>query len=411
MDLNNAYFKKVRYTLENVFIYVGNDTPFEVASPMISNIYIEKDYDNTTLPYFQVTLNLPNWLYRNMQRNPTNIRMSLTLKYGLFDEKIAARSVVWKTDISGKYYVLMPDSNVSGNEDTQINVEKADKTYGNGYMYNEYAMVDVLLLNETYYLNLNKTANAIFSSCTPADALTYVLNQGGYKNILLSPPSQNISYSDFKIFPIPLIDQIKRICFEYNLHPDGTIIFFDLDKGYIIDKQTKCTAYSTNEYRTVNLLSLSGDSEKTSAISGLYIDDKSKNFNIIIPEGSYKFENKSNDTTVNNIQVIDGASGNVTNVKGGNFGSNTVTYVYNGGANTASQIAKKINETQSILTLNSNSLIMSALTPNKTFTVSISNTKVNTTNINGQYRISKYVMNLSAEGEFFLPITSAMFIK
>lgn len=411
MDLTNAYFKKVRYLLENVFIYVGNEKPFEVASPMISNIYVEKDYDNTILPYFQVTVNVPNWLYRNMQRNPTNIRMSLTLKYGLFDEQIAGRSVVWNTEITGKYYVIMPNSNVSGNEDRQISVEKADKTYGKGYMYNEYAMVDLLLLNETYYLNLNKAINAIFSSCTPVDALTYVLNQGGYSNILLSPPTQNRSYSDFKLIPIPLIEQIKRICFEYNLHPNGTIIFFDLNRGYLIDKQTKCTAYYTNEYRTVNLLSLSGDNEKTSAISGMYIDGKNKTYNVIIPEGSYKFENKSNDTTIRNIQVIDAASGNVSTTNGGKFGSNTVTYVYNGGANTASQIAKKINENQSILTLNSNSLIMSALTPNKTFTVSISNTKVNATNVNGQYRISKYVMNLSAEGEYFLPITSAMFIK
>lgn len=408
MNLDELKIKKVKYKMENIVVYVGSTT-FNVSPTMLSNLYIEKDYENTVLPYVQISLNVPNWLYRQMQKDSQNIRVGFTLKYGFFDDS-NNQNVAFTTELHGKFYALIPDASVISNEEKLAQVEKEAKQYNSGYTFNEMALVDMLLVNENYYRNLRKTCNQIFSSCTPADALTYVLNQGGYSNILLSPPNNNRSYSQFKVTPLPLIKQIKRICYEYNLHDKGTIIFFDLDRGYIIDKQAKCTAYVTNEYTTTNLMALANYQPTSGQITGFGIDKKSKSYVVSMAEGEYSFQNNANTSTISNIQIIDTDSGSVSSTSVGKSGT-TETYVFSGGSNTASQIANSLRETNSILTLKTTSCILSALTPNKTFAVSIDNPKSGQTGINGIYRISNYICEFQLNGDYLVPYYQMTFVK
>lgn len=409
MDINDVILKTVKYKFENVIVYVGSTT-FTVDPSMVGNVYIEKDYENSVLPYFQMTLNLPNWLYRAMKKDSQNIRVGFALKYGLYDDVTNNNNVVFTTEINGKFYGIIETSGAEPSEDKSIDIEKSQKEYNTGYTYSEYSIVDIMLVNETYYTNLNKICNQVFSSASPVNALTYVLNQGGYNNILLSPPNNNTSYSQFKITPIPLIKQIKRICYDYALHTNGTVIFFDLDKGYIVDKQPKCTAFVANEYKTTYLTSLAVSSQAASQANGLFINKKEKYNLVNLVDGAITFKNTSNVANTANVQVINTDTGQISSSSTGNKGV-TKIYTYTGGSNSSAQIAKSISEQSTILTITTSECIISALNPNKEFVYYSDNSYSRSANINGNYRITKMVCSLTQNGEFWRPIISAEFRK
>lgn len=409
MNINDVALKTVKYKFEQVTISVGS-TNFEVDPTMVGDVYIEKDYENTVLPYFQMRVNVPNWLYRQMKKDSQNIKVGFTLKYALFTDVSSNANVTYTTDLSGKFYGIIPESGSDSYEEQYSDIERADKTLNSGYTYNEYSVIDIMLLNEIYYKGLNKVCNQVFSSITPAGALTYVLNQGSYNSILLSPPNNNKTYSQFKVTPLSLIDQVKRICYDYNLHSNGTTIFFDLNRGYIIDKQPKCTAFMTNEYKTTYITSFSQSDRAASTIAGVFMNHKEKYnlFNVV--EGTYSFKNTTNVENTANIQVIDTTTGSVASSSTGTSGI-TKIYTYSGGSNSASQVAKSISEQSTILTLSTTDVVLSFLNPNKEFIFYSDSTKATTANVNGSYRITKMVCNLSKNGEFWLPATSAEFRK
>ena len=410
MNLNDMVLKTVKYKFENVIIYVGTSTQFQVDPSMVGDVYIEKDYENSVLPYFQMTINVPNWLAREMRKDSQNIRVGFAMKYGLYDDVTNNNNVVFTTEISGKFYGIIESSGSEAAEDKYIEIEKADKTYKSGYMYNEYALVDIMIVNETYYKNLNNIYNQVFSSATPVNALTYVLNQAGYNNILLSPPNNNTSYSQFKVIPIPLVKQIKRICYDYALHKNGSVIFFDLDKGYIVDKQPKCTAYVSNEYKTTYLTSLAVSSQSASQANGLFINKKEKYNLVNLVDGTFKFKNTANIENTSSIQVINTDTGQISSASTGTKGSPMVL-TYTGGSNSSEQVAKSIAEQTTILTITSSDCILSALTPNKEFIFYTDNNNARPAKVNGNYRITKMVCSLIQDGEFWRPITSAEFRK
>ena len=166
----------------------------------------------------------------------------------------------------------------------------------------------------------------------------------------------------------------------------------------------------TNEYTTTNLVALANYQPMSGQITGFGVDKKAKSYVVSMAEGEYSFQNNANTSTISNIQIIDTDSGSVTSTSIGKSGT-TETYVYSGGSNTASQIANSLRETKSVLTLSTSSCILSALTPNKTFAVSVDNPKSGQTGINGNYRISNYACEFQLSGEYMVPYYRMTFVK
>ena len=73
--------------------------------------------------------------------------------------------------------------------------------------------------------------------------VAFICKKVGISNILMSPLSNRKSYTEFKITPINAIDQLKNLIVNYKLHDKGTVMFFDLDRTYILSKEIKCTAW------------------------------------------------------------------------------------------------------------------------------------------------------------------------
>jgi len=360
MELKDLVLKNVLYYMQTFVITAGEKT-FEVPRSMIANIDIAKEYDTMLYPMWYVCVNVPNWFYTEMTKNPNNISVSMNLQYrlGSTNEKLISSTGSLTTEISGNFKAIIPYTTQVGDHSLQKKIEKDDGSYNNNYSYNEYAFVELCLYNSAAYAASFNTLNAVISSSTLTDVVTYCFNKCGINNILISKADNNTTYSEFKILPQSGMLNILRIVENYKFHDSGSTLFFDLTESYLVTNKMGCHAWKNNEYKTTHILSLSEFSEAFGSGDGISIDNK------------YKC----------NIIVVN-------------------KYAYNSQDIGTSPVVKNTGETELFSVTTKNALI-STLTPNKEFIVNVDSP--DNRNYNGKYRLMAMSVNMVPNGEFLTP--------
>lgn len=364
MELTDIRLKTVKYYINSLNLQVGS-TSFDVPRSMVHTIQIENDYDNTIYPFFYIAMNLPGWVYIEVAKDPNNVFISLDLKAAFFTNDIMEKNPTMVTEYKGKYTALTAVETPIIDEYQQIAIEKADDTYKKNYSYNETYLTEFALYNTAYYKALSATVNAVLSSASMTSIVTYVLQNGKIRNTLMTPLSNRNSYSEFKVLPINAVDHIKHLMKKYTLHSNGTIFFMDLDKAYLIDKNVNCTAWYTNEYKSVHIMALKNYNDSLALFSGYYNNSKDK-YHLLATEPNsiqaVEYESVPGDTRKHELEIY------------------------------------------------TSSAIMEALTPNKSFVVNI-DSPGSSKNINGKYRIRSVKVMLTPGGDYLDPEFQIRLVK
>jgi hypothetical protein len=408
-DVTNLTLARYRFATFNLNV-PGNAT-YKVEYTFIEAVTIEKDMDNYVLPYFQIDVRIPSVLYRDMKNNNANITADIDLQRAIFQKNEYTTNdscASWNSYVSNRFYVLLQDQTPEINSSVIDKKNQQNGTYKGTVNFQEDVLVHLLLYRNDYYHNLQTAPNAILSNCTLIDAITYVLNTAGLTNILISPPTNYKFYREFCITPLKIPQQLNRICNSYALHNNGTIIFFDLDRGYILNKVAGCTAYVTNEFRTTYLISDSAMASTSEQATGCYSSAKDKsNICNIIPN-TLQIKDLSGTTSQvygNNFATINAANGAITTASGGaNLSSsavNSTTYysIINSGEDTSSAMQKTINENGKVITMGLSAVDLEMLSPNKEYIVSLTDTTL--AKYNGKYRMSNEKFVFQKQGEYF----------
>lgn len=414
MNYEDIHFKYCRYQFDNMQVIVGDRDPFPINPAMIASFYIEKDFDNACFPYVELVVLVPFWMYNNVVNDPLNVYVSFNLKYGLFEYELDP-GISMTSELSGKFYAVVSESSPNIDEEWQTKYEETEGVINEKYAYGDIVPLQMLLYNTDYYHKASTQVNAILSSTTLVNAATFVLNKAGINKVLMSPPDNRSSYREFKITPIRASHQLWRICNEYAMHKDGSVIFFDLDMCYILAKRANSGAYQSGEWLSTYLMSLSKYHYPSVNSGGcmFYSQDKIYLANIIASTITADSDaNISLNTTGNRFTVIDTVTGSVSKVDG-TKGSNAegskpaTTYVYDSGANSSSIIQRQLKENSKRFQCQMTHCPLSMFKPNKTFVVSLEDPKYKDNN--GKYRITKYAATFSAEGTYWVPRIYAEF--
>jgi len=397
-------------------IIVPNMDPFELDEQYIMSITMEKDYDNYYFPFFQVEVGLPNYLFRAMKKDNLNIKAHVQFQGGKFSEIIPDETGVNFNDyINGSFLVFLEDMSPEPLESTIEKHEKDSGTFKKGYGYGEMTVVKLLLYREDYLFKSKKVLNAVLSSPTLPDALTYVLNQAGLSNVLVSPPDSYKVYREFVITPISAMEQLERICNEYGLHANGTTIFFDFVYMYLLNRTSHSNAYMPNEISTIYLGSLMRSGPESIMGKGCFKKAGEYCFLNIDPD-SIEIKEKSalNEQVFGNDFIsIDTASGTVKTVNSGAANSASRpsmisrTVISNKGAETSGAIKKSLQEASKIAILGFSFIDLWMLAPNKEFILSLEDVKF--AKYNGKFRLSKMVAIFENEGIYWVPHVTAEF--
>ena len=409
MDINKIRLYTTVYRFSRFVINIPTiKDGYSIDSAMIGNITIMKPYDTHLFPFFQVTVQIPQYVYREMQKSPEKLSASILWEYALVAEMDRSKPPAFKTYFSGNLQILMDDETPDIMENYKSEYEQNDggKKFGMGL--NDAAVVSFLLFNSNAYNGSMKFVNDILNGATLTDAIVYTLNQGGIDKVLMSPATGNKAIpSECVLKPAIVSDELQYLVDTYHLHKTGTVIFFDIDKGYILEKRPKCSAYTTNENKVTYLVSL-GNSNNTNNLQHGCCIDNSEKFNLCnIPVGSIEIDNASisNEHAVgNNVVMVDTTTGKVSTATGGINTINGVTGVISidSGNVNPDEVAARMNEMKNIIHLRTEGTHLEFLNPNKEFIISMDNTKY--ARYNGSYRITTLEVTFRRDGNYFIPV-------
>ena len=400
MDIDKIEFKYPRYIMDNMQLLIGDNDPFTVTNQMISSIYLEKDFDNALFAYFEITCMVPYWVYANIATDVDKTYATVDFKYVMMDREISAFPSL-TTEIKGKYKCFFEMASPSVVGEKLLEVETKDGTRNEGYSFNDLYPVTMALYNESYLKAMKVKSNYILSSTTLLNALTLVLNKAGISNVLLSPPDNNKTYREFRILPFNTKKQLYYLCNNYGFHKNGTYIFFDLDKCYIISKKAECDAYVSNEWTTTHIVSLDRFRQHGISLGGHYLESKEKCNVIRMLDDSFIPKDQAADIS-EGFTLIDTTTGSVSTIgeKGG-------AYVFNSGADSSGIMKTMLDEKKAGFTCTLQHCILSALAPNKKFVLEID--AKDYSDFCGIYRILRYSANFQRDGNYWVPSVVAEF--
>ena len=419
MNLSDVKLSYVKYKMNRMSLSVPSlGQPYEINRNHISTIVIDKDYDNFMFPFFEIDVVVPNYVYRAMKKKNQELKAFIDLQYGQFSEISYTDNDIpaFSSYVTDNFYIFMEEMTPEVSENIIEEKEKEDETFGKGMNLGDATMVKLLLYREDYLFKSKTLVNAILTSATLIDSLTFVLNKAGLNNVLVTPPNNYKTYQEFVITPVSAMEQIDRICNEFGMHTNGTLIFFDFKALYIIDKNPKCTAFVQNEAKTTYLMSCPSKSQGSTMAKGWYYNPIEKYSLLNLDPSTLQIKDFSgvNDQIYGNDFInIDINTGDVKSVESGATKSSaslsgpTRVVVTTKGSDTSGSIKRQMSESSKILSMGFSYINLNALNPNKEFVFSIDDTRFS--KYAGKYRITKKTVVMQKEGEYFAPHVIAEF--
>ena len=404
MDKNKVKLTLCKYKMKKMELIYGekeNTKYHEIDSTLVTEIMLTEDFENFYFPYFTVTVSIPNSVYRAIVKPSMSntLRMKVHLQKGKFKETVSisnSRNVSFKTCFNKKFRVFIGPGSIDLTEKQQKAIEKSESRYG------QLTTMSMLLYNEDYYQKYDRIVNACIKNTNLTDVITYMLEQVKMTNVLMSPSTSTKTYEQFIIKPLSLCENLMNICNEYSLHKKGSLVYFGLDKMYIIDKTPKCTVYKTGE-TTLIYIAVASKGDGLTQTGGCY-ENASDGYGVLNAT-DVGFENNSNvaKKVVGSNTVIVNDSGKVTKT---NKKATNVTNVIVGNEN-ANALKRGLSESKKILSCQFTNTDITMLQPNKLFMVSIEGTEYK--KYNGKYRLTHASHVFSKEGEYFSASTVAQF--
>lgn len=420
MDLEDIKISTCKYKISMMTLACdGLDDPFPIQNSMISTMILERKFDTHKFPYFELSVTVPNYIYRILQKQVNTkkgIKANICIQIGLFSSDYTNTNarISFSNFLKGTFRVDMDDSSPDISENDTIKLEK-ETGIAKGMTNNDGASFKMALYNEKYFVGSKMINNEVMNNPTLVDALVYTLNKSGINNVLLSPVTNNVLPTQFILLPLICMEQLDHLTTEYSMHANGSMVFFDLDKCYIIDKSPKCTAFTKNEYKKTFIVSYAQSRKESKSLSGSYANDQEKYYvcNIAADKITIRDESITNEQLRgNNLVYIDAERGTVSNIDSGNTslanGPTGIVFSKKGSTST-SEIKNSIKSASCIIDILLDGCNLDFLSPNKEFVLTFDDSKMK--KYNGSYRIATQITTFRKDGDLFTPATFCTFKK
>lgn len=420
MNRNDIKLSTCKYQISHLTLSIpGESTPYNVEPQCIFDMYLEQDFDGYLFPYFELTLCLPAAIERIMKKASKDITAALRINYGFYENVMGdagdKNGTVSKTDwFSNTFYVFMDDCTPDMMEKYKEQYEKETATFKKGYPLDQMTYIKVALYNKDYLFKSKSIVNNVLSDVNVSEAITYVLNSAGIFNVLMSPATNNKKYSQFILTPLTAMEQLERISNEYGIHESGTLVFFDLNRAYILNKTNKNTALGLNETKNIYLMSFQ-ESVNNMAAFGCYKNSIEKYCVIAIVANSLNITAQSmakDQVFGSNILTVNEATGDISSTTANTTKSAAVNslnsvIIQKTGEDTTSSLKSDLEESNAVITCNVQGVCLDMLSPNKEFTFTFDSSRFS--QYAGNYRLGKVETHFMKEGNLFTPSTNCIF--
>ena len=377
MQTNSSFY---RYMVTKCELLFPNEEPFELKGDKIRGLKIEKDFDNYFFPIFSIDLFIDQMLYYKIVSMKTEVKFRIKVekhkKSVIMDGTCEFNELI----IDSTFGIYINDDSFFINED----LYKAAQANGTSSMTG--ALHTFYLFKDSDLSSSKKTINAVLEDVTMTDTIAYILSASGSDNGLLAMTIEGEK--------------------QYGFYNNGSVLFYDFDRTYMLSRTAKLTAYETGEYSNVTVTCFKR-SNRNSATPGSYRDDANYSYVLHISQDNIELYNNAiidDQTSGSNIKLINPTSGNVSyinpDVETRNKTRSKVIVNNLGNKFLSSAIENAKYENAHIINITVFDFDYMCLTPNKKYTLTFEDKEVNE-KYSGNYRLCSYNMLFIQQGAEF----------
>jgi len=243
-----------RYRAENlIFSYQGKKIEMDPSNILTIEKLDDYEYNIRTILKLHLRMDIRWKLWIMKHKREITVKFEL-VKLGQtrdVEEMIVGPEKCWNIDFSLRLNDDDESTDVAsmfgsmemneGDDFTEEELKKED-------YFNSQNLVDIYLFDDKLLKASNKKYNEVITSGTIQNIIARILTKTGHKKVLMSKIENSKSYQELLI---PYHEAYKCIAYldqYFGLYKKGSIVYYDVDKLYIINPNGKVTAREEEEW-------------------------------------------------------------------------------------------------------------------------------------------------------------------
>ena len=391
-----------KYTINDIVISKkGTNEQLVIPATFIKSITIVNNYDQNIMPIIQVVASVTKDVYKALTIDEANLKALLVMYKSIVNSEVPARELVFnKTfEIRNEYDVQPEEFRTFLNEKEDENIIDSE---------NPNALVDAsFYLLDIENINRYRKLGSLSVNTTMTNALAAAFASRGFNSVLMN--RINGEYSGNIVVPTGnLLATLSHLNKYYGIFDTNYIFFMDITKNYLLDKINLGKAVEENEPSRVSLfLEEDGSPEQTDV--GCTKENEAYVVNITEPPKVVKLDNYSELVDGSSILSVDANTLQVTNINGGEGSLAKPVFVQN--QKITRQLQHISKEIKHALLVNLIDVDYDMIRPNLLYKVTAHKSYESINPINGDYRLSHAVINITKATDNEFSLTTNLTLK
>lgn len=408
------------YEVDTCILYF-KDRQQEIQSGEIHSFSIGCNYNGEEFfPEFSINLMIDRKTFFDIMKEKDDLTMLLKVSYYTVTPKNnetteKGRKRVWFND---RFVIYMDDKHfdtlLEQNEEMMKEFKVSNNPDSDIPQHKEYNLSFFLYkeddINVAYYVS-----NKVYTNTDKTTLVSHLLTKSHAKNVLMSPIS-NSNIQEAMTLPITTIANLRYLDAQYGLHSHGTLIFFDLDLLYILNKKVGCTAWRKGENTNI-VFTIRNDTDEKSFMGGsrLNPDDGVVYVNLSPENLSYQsYSSMDNLIYGGQVKLIDtdNNSVDVVNTKAPirKIQTKFMHNKYGKSELLQQHLQQRLSDRGMVATISISDANINWFRPNKDFSFTFMNPKLESV-LGGKYKMLNIFMKFSHTGEYFRNETTMQYAK
>lgn len=394
-----------KYHVKELFIIIGNETT-KLDLERLNSFTIVDNYIEDMYPTIKCDLALEESMYYKILKKKKDVKIKIYFQT-FYREGTKKKKSVKKKAFSEIFYLILDD----GTDDLGEKIRKEEYPKGDKNQMNAVTTTSELFLYKRDVIQKNtNVVGGIFHNCTVTTALTYVMTKSGINNVLMSRSDNPTAYQFLFLPQMSAIEALQYLDTFYGIHRSGTMMYFGMNRTYIIPYCRPSGAVGRDEKEVVTVvIPDKGSHMVDNSCQIKKKGDKNKVYIVAEPD-SFDVQNMDVTQSVlkpEDITIVDVADGSIEKTKIKNRSTivkKTVNPFF------IDTFNAKVESNRCVVELFFKDIDFGLLTPNKTFQLVFEDTKLSK-KYKGNFFLCSTEINFLKEGKEFSVGINAIFRK
>lgn len=394
-----------KYVVHEIYLLFSGEN-YKVENERLNSLTIMNRYMANLYPIMKIDLALEESVYNRIIKEKENLKVKLNIRKYYRKNTETEKSL--ESNFINDTFSLILDDNINTIDTNSHDLEYPEGDTGE--MNAVQTTMELFLFKGDLIKSNTKMMNAILKEANVSAAVGFLLTKSKVNKILMTKPDNQEIYPELKIPPLNIAKALAFVDSYYGIYNTGTIVYFGLDRGYIIPFCKPSNALENGEVDTVCIIVPNVGSNITDNICTLKkYNDTSKAYMIGDPSS---FDPKNLGTTgtvlhAEDINVVENETGEIDKTKEKNKATEILPSE-NPFYKQIYEATTKSNEGAISISLKDGDF--SVLTPNKKYQFIFEDTKLSKL-YQGTYYLCQCDISLAKESKDFTAGASCLFRK